>query len=103
MRPTIDGGYIDKSGRFAIPPQFHIAHPFSEGLASVRIGEKMGYVDKTGSIAINPQFDLALPFCGGLARVDIGHWVRDRVGGERFEGKFGYINKQGEYVWKQIK
>ena len=41
-------GYIDKTGKIVIEPQFDIVENFSEGLAAVVIGGKRGYIDKTG-------------------------------------------------------
>ncbi len=41
-------GYIDKTGKYVINPQFDYAGSFSEGLAVVEIGGKWGYIDKTG-------------------------------------------------------
>ena len=42
------GGYIDKTGKMVIPPQFSPAKDFSEGLAAVRIGDattgKWGFI-----------------------------------------------------------
>ena len=73
-------GYIDKTGKIVINPQFDSATSFSKGLARVVIGDKWGYIDKTGKIVINPQFDSAASFCDGLARVVIGD-------------KWGYIDK----------
>ena len=29
----------------------------SEGLAYVKVGDKIGHIDKAGKIVINPQFD----------------------------------------------
>jgi hypothetical protein len=69
-------GYIDKTGKVVIEPQFDRALNFSEGLAAVRAGEngilKWGYVDKTGAWVIQPQFDAAWPFSEGLAAVATG-------------------------------
>jgi hypothetical protein len=55
-----------------------------------KAGFKTGYIDKTGRFVIRPQFDLAYSFSGGLARVEIN-------------GRVGYINKEGDFVWKPIK
>lgn len=41
-------GYIDKTGKMVIKPQFNCARSFSEGLARVWIDGKMGYINKTG-------------------------------------------------------
>jgi len=83
----IKWGYIDKTGKLFIQPQFEFARNFSEGLAVVKIGEEWGFIDKTGKIVIEPQFDWAWEFSGGLARIRIG-------------GKYGYIDKTGKYVWE---
>ena len=46
-------GYIDKSGRFVIAPQFQEAQEFSEGLAWVKTFQgKTGWIDKSGRWAI---------------------------------------------------
>lgn len=50
-------GYIDKSGKEVIPPQFRDAGNFSEGLAPVFIDGKIGFIDKTGKFAIKPKFE----------------------------------------------
>jgi hypothetical protein len=50
-------GYIDKTGKIVINPQFDNAWRFNDGLAKVRFGEKYGFIDKKGKIVINPQFD----------------------------------------------
>jgi len=51
-------GYIDKTGQMVIPPQYHSASKFSEGLASVEVGDKSdfkwGYIDKTGKYVWAP-------------------------------------------------
>jgi hypothetical protein len=47
-------GFIDKTGKIIINPQFDDAWGFREGLAKVWIGKKLGYVDKTGKYVWNP-------------------------------------------------
>ncbi|MBW4558517.1 MAG: WG repeat-containing protein [Trichormus sp. ATA11-4-KO1] len=82
----VDGkyGYINKTGRIVIQPQFDNAYHF-EDLASVKIGDKYGYIDKSGKVVIPPQFDAAYEFKEGLAPIKISD-------------KFGYINKTGKVV-----
>jgi hypothetical protein len=45
-------GYIDKTGKIVIKPQFDKAYDFSEGLASISLNGKWGFIDNTGKIAI---------------------------------------------------
>jgi hypothetical protein len=84
-------GYIDKSGKYAIAPQFDYAYDFSEGLAVVNHGlsqrshGKNGYIDKSGRWVIPPQYDGASYFSEGLAAVKV-------------EAKWGYIDRTGRIV-----
>lgn len=79
-------GYINKTGKIIINPQFDKAYDFSEeGLAAVMVNDKWGFVNKSGQFVINPQFDSAWGFTEGLAAV----MVND---------KWGYIDKLGKMV-----
>src|SRR5690242_17555808 len=49
-------GYMDRSGKLVIQPQFDKAEEFSEGLAPVQAGNRWGYTDKSGKFAIPVQF-----------------------------------------------
>jgi hypothetical protein len=95
-------GYIDRSGKVAIAPQFDHAMPFSEGLAAVNIGGKLGgswfanisggkwgYIDRSGSYIVKPQFDEAWPFSGGRAAVRIGN---------QETGKWGFVDRSDKLV-----
>lgn len=67
-------GFIDRTGKIAIPAQFRGTNGFSEGRAAVRViggsGEYVwGYIDRTGEMIIQPKFREAKPFVGPLARV----------------------------------
>lgn len=85
-------GYIDKTGKMVIPPQFNLdrtdtlysnyknykevasqPHSFSEGLAAFYTGVdyKFGYMDKTGKITIPVQYVLAGDFNEGRAAVQL--------------------------------
>jgi len=107
-------GFVNKTGKYEINLQFasqlgfinalseafaitsDIGRiSFSEGLAPAQIGEgKTGYIDKTGKIVINPQFGVALPFYGGMAFV-----VSEGSPG----GEMAWIDKEGKYVWREVK
>jgi hypothetical protein len=88
-------GYMDKSGKTIISPQFDMAYGFSESLAHVRIGTKSGYINTKGSIVITPQFDDAQQFQYGRASVKLccGPWGKNSGG-----DKFGFIDKDGKYL-----
>lgn len=59
-------GFIDRTGKVVITPQFDQRFDqeqgvFSDGLATVAMGNKWGYIDKTGKWVIAPQFDHSKP------------------------------------------
>ena len=114
-------GYIDKTGKMLISPQFDDAGSFFDGLAGVRTGPKWGYIDKTGKMVISAQVDFARPFSEGLAGVRTGpKWgyidktgkmvippqfdqASDFLGGlarVMVVDKDGYIDKTGKFVWQ---
>ena len=81
-------GYINTSGKIAIPAQFLTVGYFSDGLAWAKdTDKKVGYINKTGKWVINPQFDAAKNFdpVSGLARV-------------KTEGKWAYVDKNGKII-----
>lgn len=78
-------GYIDRTGKFVIAPEYVEADPFSEGLAAVNKDARIGYIDRDGRIAITPQFEAGYSFHEGLASAKIN-------------GKFGFIDKTGKWV-----
>jgi hypothetical protein len=86
-RINVDGkfGFMDRSGKTVIAPQFDLAGEFSEGLANVKVGTKSGYINTKGVVAITPQFDDAGPFRYGRAGVRLGN-------------RFGFIDKDGKYI-----
>jgi hypothetical protein len=88
-------GFIDKSGNFVIPEQFDEVRAFSEERAPVRIGEKWTFIDIDGAQIADANFDEVEPFYNGLARITI--FVLNEE--NELEEEFGYINKDGDYVW----
>jgi len=65
-------GFIDKTGKIVIEPQFEIAWAFGEGLAPVKKDGKWGYMDNTGKIIIETKYDQVGEFSDGLAWVCTG-------------------------------
>lgn len=80
-------GYLDRSGRLAIPGAFSNAGDFSENLAPVQAANgEFGYIGLDGRWAIPPVFRQAGPFAEGWAL----------VGGSRLlSGPSVYIDAQG--------
>lgn len=63
---------------------------FTEGLASIKIGEHFGYIDTLGNLAIPAKFYSVGYFKNGLA------WAKTK------DRKVGYINRKGEWAIKPI-
>lgn len=92
----VDGkwGFIDRSGQWAIEPQFRAVYGFSSGLAAVDTGENLlgnnwGFIDKTGNFMIEPQFrEIRYGFADGT----------DNLVCARKRKRWGYIDKTGEFV-----
>jgi hypothetical protein len=117
-------GYFDSRGRYVVDPQFLSATEFSDGLAIVEydfrrfgiidtsgqivkrleydqvmglsegravvvVGDGWGYMDESGTLVVPPRFETAWDFAGGLARV------------EDVNGKMGYIDLDGNYIWRE--
>ena len=87
-------GYIDKTGKMVIPPQFESAAPFSEGLAAIQNCDEAYFIDKSGKKVGVGIFRYASSFASGLARVDV------MVGDEL---QWGYIDKSGKMIWGPTK
>lgn len=78
-------GFVDKTGKVVIAPQFDDARPFHEGFAAILQNDKWGFIDKAGKIVINPQFDEVGFFMNGIT------FFRNGT-------QYGFIDKQGKYV-----
>jgi bifunctional DNA-binding transcriptional regulator/antitoxin component of YhaV-PrlF toxin-antitoxin module len=81
-------GFIDETGRLAIPPRSYGTNygTFHEGLAKYTDGG-WGFIDRSGRIVIPAKFSIVGEFSEGLAFVSPS-------GKERY----GYINKLGKLV-----
>lgn len=79
-------GFVDKSGKQVINPQFDAVGDFSNGKCAVKNKDgKWGYIDKSGKIIINYQFDSAGIFNDGKAVVQL-------------DEKTGVIDEDGKYI-----
>ena len=100
-------GYIDKTGKNIIRPNYVLSVGFKEQLAPTLThtkdldedGEpilKWGYLNKRGSLAIPAQFESASHFSEGLAAVSIKTNEKNAFGEPIV--KWGYIDKTGNFV-----
>lgn len=79
-------GFVDKTGKVVINPQFKSVSNFSDGLCGVRNDDgKWGFINKEGTITINYQFDEANDFKNGKCIVTSSN-------------KDGVIDKEGKYI-----
>ena len=97
-------GYIDKTGKVVIAPQFDKAGDFSEGLAAVEVEEKWSYINRQGEFAIRTDFYNAWPFVNGLAPVMLEpsrqYAIPEGTVIENVGNKWGYIDKTGKVIIK---
>jgi len=86
-------GYLDKTGKLAIPLVYDNAVYFSDGLSAVAKGEvyngkaKWGYIDKTGKEVIPLIYDRSISFS-----------TSDHLGAVKKGRKWGFVNKEGEVI-----
>jgi hypothetical protein len=70
-------GFIDTTGKIAIPLKFDEVTPFSEGRAFFHNNGWGGYLDKKGNVVVAPQFDDGKPFSEGHAF--IGNFWKEKM------------------------
>jgi hypothetical protein len=95
--------YINRAGKIILETGYIAARSFSEGLAAVILDQKWGYIDKAGKLVIDMTFDQSGDFSEGIAK--IGEKDKGSKGGGagwfgalRFRGKWGYIDKTGNFL-----
>src|SRR5436190_4402594 len=91
---TMKWGYIDKTGKLIIPPQFESAGAFSEGLAAINQCDEGFFIDKTGRKIFLGNFSYVSPFRDGLSRINVGV-NQDRT--------WGFIDRAGKMIWGPTK
>lgn len=78
-------GYIDASGKIAIPLQYFAAWSFNQGLAQVLNNGKFGFIDKMGNATVPLMYESAGEYADGLI------WVM-------LDENYFYINKNNKRV-----
>lgn len=65
-------GYINKTGKIVLSPQFHFAGDFYNGVAVARKDGAYGYINRKGEFVIPPVYDFAHDFRDNIAKVNDG-------------------------------
>ena len=120
-------GFVSRSGKMVIKPQFIRAGSFSQGRAyfveRTKQGKwKYGFIDKTGFWIVDPMFDQAMPFSDGMANVRTGsYWgyidltgitvirpqfalaypFSEGLAAVMVRDRWGYIDKTGNIIWRE--
>lgn len=119
-------GYVDKTGKYIINPQFDDAFNFSEGLALFKSNNgKYGFIGEDGKYVINPIYKDATSFSEGLAcvvmengkpqfiskenkilftvdKAEICFGFSEGMARVKIKGKWGYIDKSGKVIINPI-
>jgi WG containing repeat len=78
-------GYMDLTGKIAIPPVFDGAHNFHHGRVAVRLNGSWGYVDHTGSFIVQPRYE-AIAIAWHLPLT------------AKFNGRWGLLDERGKWI-----
>jgi hypothetical protein len=87
---SIKWGYMDRSGKVAIRPQFDTAGSFSDGFALVKTEDSYYYINDSGSSAFDGKYKDARSFSDSMASVSLS-----KVPGG---GEWGAIDVKGQLV-----
>ncbi len=79
-------GFRDKSGEYAIEPQYTDAWSFSQGLAAVQKNGTWSFINHDGDVVLDGKWEEAYGFSDNLAAV-------------KKNGKWGYIDLAGNVVF----
>lgn len=103
-------GYMSITGDIVIEPQFELANPFFEGLASVSDGEKYGFIDTSGKLVIPMKYDIvgetehrmSIGYPNDRRQVNTGPfsavYFSQGLCAVNENGKYGFIDKTGNFV-----
>lgn len=104
-------GFVDKTGKVVINPQFSAVSDFSDGKCGVRNSEnKWGFIDKEGKISISHQFDGISDFKNGKCVVtssgkdgvidqDGKYIINPQFSGMQIDGDLFLVIQDGKYGW----
>lgn len=90
-------GFVDKTGKIVIPPQFDIANDFSEDIAAVwnKKNEKWGFINKSGKLITNYQYSW-IQFVYERYKFKNGYCIVGKSQGDY--NLYGLIDKNGKEI-----
>ncbi|MES2588851.1 MAG: WG repeat-containing protein [Bacteroidota bacterium] len=96
-------GLKDKKGKVLIKPKYDKVGRFSEGFASVQIGDKMSFINSLGKEIIPfGTYSYVGYFEKGICAVNVGGNLAEfnqvEWGAQESSGKWGFIDKTGKVV-----
>lgn len=107
-------GFIDRTGRFVVRPQYAWVEPFSEGLARVAVSREVGstgYIDKQGAFVIPATLSYGSDFHEGRAAVILGGPCQIINGGScgrpefkptqpraKYDCRYAFVDKSGRPI-----
>ena len=86
-------GYIDKTPQLLVPMKLDGALRFRENYAAVQVDDLCGFINRKGELAIPLRFAHVRSFHDGLA-------VAQLPGTPGRAGPIGYIDKRGEWIFR---
>lgn len=89
---NVKAGFIDRQGKWAIPPQYDDARHFCSGVAPVEIGSLWGYINTLNRMVIAPKFEDAESFDYGMGA------VLERGDDGKLHQEF--INREGKILYR---
>lgn len=95
-------GYIDKTGKFVIEPQYSKAQPFIDGKALVAKDGKAFFIDTNGNAVNDIKFDYKTinNLGDALYGNSVTRYFSDGMMPVCVDGKWGYINESCDIVVK---
>jgi len=90
-------GYINRSGKWIVRPQYEFTDDFSEGMAGVVSNGKYGFINKQGELVIPARFDVRRELRHPELLISAGRF-KEGLAAVAVDRLYGYINKQGEFV-----
>ena len=79
-RRKYKAGYMNRDGEIVVEPIYDAAHPFSDGLAAVKVGEKWGAINNHGELVIEPFSGMYLAFAEDRSQFSLAKGGVERRG-----------------------